>query len=174
MSGSGSGSRADRSYRAVSEGQRILLISVGRRVDERTALAVEAYRRRLPAGWQWDWVQLSEASAGSLPVRDVMAREGRRILERAEGRLVVALAEQGVEDDSITWAGRFQRFLEQGRPLALVIGGAHGLSPEVLQRADHVWSLSRLTFPHEMVPLLVAEQIYRAHSILHSHPYHKA
>ncbi len=159
---------------AVNEGPRILLVSIGRRADEHTVRAVQAYRRRLPPGWQWDWVQLPDASTGSLPVREVLAREGRRILERVDGRLIVALAEQGLEDDSVTWAARFQRFLEQGRPLALVVGGANGLSPEVLMRADHVWSLSRLTFPHELVPLLVAEQLYRAHSILHAHPYHKA
>jgi 23S rRNA (pseudouridine1915-N3)-methyltransferase len=53
------------------------------------------------------------------------------------------------------------------------VGGAAGLSAEFLQRADWVWSLSRLTWPHEMVPVLVAEQLYRAYTIQHGHPYHK-
>lgn len=157
----------------MSDRGRILLVTVGRRVDPAVSAMAEEYRRRLPPQWQWTWIRVPEAP-GSLPPNEVMVREGQRILEEAAGRLIVALDEEGREDDSAAFAERFQRLLELGRPLALVVGGAFGLSDEVLSRAQHRWSLSKLTFPHQLVPLLVAEQLYRAHTILTDHPYHKA
>jgi 23S rRNA (pseudouridine1915-N3)-methyltransferase len=64
--------------------------------------------------------------------------------------------------------------LRDARPLALMIGGPDGLAPAVLQRADQRWSLSPLTLPHGLVRVVVAEQIYRAMSLLAGHPYHRA
>ena len=70
-----------------------------------------------------------------------------------------------------TWlAGR----LREGRPLALLIGGPDGLAPPCLERADQSWSLSPLTLPHGLVRVVVAEQLYRAMSLLAGHPYHRA
>lgn len=66
------------------------------------------------------------------------------------------------------------RRLQEGRPLALLIGGPDGLAPACLERADLRWSLSPLTLPHALVRVLVAEQIYRAVSLLAGHPYHRA
>ncbi|MDP1681204.1 MAG: 23S rRNA (pseudouridine(1915)-N(3))-methyltransferase RlmH, partial [Burkholderiales bacterium] len=66
-----------------------------------------------------------------------------------------------------------QKWLGAGRDAALIIGGADGLAPEIKSRADLLWSLSPLTLPHGMVRVLLAEQLYRAHSILHNHPYHR-
>jgi 23S rRNA (pseudouridine1915-N3)-methyltransferase len=64
--------------------------------------------------------------------------------------------------------------MQQGQDVALLVGGADGLSTAVLQRAEQRWSLSKLTLPHPLVRVLVAEQLYRAHSLLHNHPYHRA
>src|SRR6266403_978001 len=63
--------------------------------------------------------------------------------------------------------------MQEGRDVALLIGGPDGLAPEVLARSDFKWSLSRLTFPHALVRVLVAEQLYRAHGVLTNHPYHR-
>lgn len=158
----------------MKEGRGILLITVGRRADPGVEAMVEAYKRRLPASWQWDWVKVPDASTGSVSPSEVMNREGHRILEQVGDRYMLALAVQGTEDDSLAFAERLRGLLAGRRPLALVIGGAYGLSDTVLARADHLWSLSRLTFPHQLVPLVIAEQIYRAHTILTGHPYHKA
>lgn len=67
-----------------------------------------------------------------------------------------------------------ERWLTSGRQVALLVGGADGLSSQCLARADQTWSLSRLTFPHGLVRVVVAEQIYRAWSVMHGHPYHRA
>jgi 23S rRNA (pseudouridine1915-N3)-methyltransferase len=64
--------------------------------------------------------------------------------------------------------------LREGKPLALLIGGPDGLAPECRRRADQGWSLSALTLPHALVRVVVAEQIYRAMSLLAGHPYHRA
>jgi 23S rRNA (pseudouridine1915-N3)-methyltransferase len=70
-------------------------------------------------------------------------------------------------------AGALQRQMNSGRDLALLVGGADGLAPDCLQRADETWSLSRLTFPHPLVRVIVAEQLYRAYSFSKNHPYHR-
>ncbi|HUY84270.1 MAG TPA: 23S rRNA (pseudouridine(1915)-N(3))-methyltransferase RlmH, partial [Steroidobacteraceae bacterium] len=66
------------------------------------------------------------------------------------------------------------RRMQDGRPLALLIGGPDGLAPACLERAEFRWSLSPLTFPHALVRVVVAEQMYRATSLLAHHPYHRA
>jgi len=66
-----------------------------------------------------------------------------------------------------------KQWLQQGKDIQLLIGGADGLAPDALKKAHKVWSLSRLTFPHQFVRLLVVEQLYRAWSLLNHHPYHR-
>lgn len=90
----------------------------------------------------------------------------------AEGRVVV-LDETGKQMDSLSFAGRLGSWRDQGvREVTFVIGGAYGLTPAVRERADLVLSLSAMTFPHQLVRLLFAEQLYRAWSILHGSRYH--
>ena len=155
--------------------QRITLMTVGRRADPVWESLVEAYRRRLPVAYQWAWVRVPEVPAHGLTALEVRRREAENLERRlSPADWVVALAERGQELDSVRWADQWSRWLDgEGRTVVLVVGGAAGLSAEFLQRADWVWSLSRLTWPHEMVPVLVAEQLYRAYTIQHGHPYHK-
>ena len=102
----------------------------------------------------------------------VREREGKSLLARLEkGAVVVALDRGGRLFDSETLAARLERW--GARPVDLVIGGPLGLHDNLLARSDERWSLSPLTFPHEIVSLLVAEQLYRALGILRGLPYHK-
>jgi 23S rRNA (pseudouridine1915-N3)-methyltransferase len=102
------------------------------------------------------------------------AREGERMLAAIDpGMYVVALEVGGraLGTEALAqWLAERQR---DGRDVALMIGGPDGLAPECVARADWKWSLSPLTFPHALVRLLVVEQLYRAHSILKNHPYHR-
>jgi 23S rRNA (pseudouridine1915-N3)-methyltransferase len=112
-------------------------------------------------------------SAGRPPAKAIEA-EGRRILAAVRpGEFVVALDERGKEmttRELATWlAGR----LQDGSDLAFLIGGPDGFAPEVLQRSNFKWSLSRLTFPHALVRVVLAEQLYRAQGVLTNHPYHR-
>jgi len=87
---------------------------------------------------------------------------------------VVALDENGKERTTREMSRQLARWQEEGRDVALLVGGADGLSEACRERADDIWSLSRLTFPHPLVRVIVAEQIYRAWSLLNNHPYHRA
>ena len=91
----------------------------------------------------------------------------------AKNDYVIALDQPGTQHSSEGLAELLQTWLSQGRDLAMLIGGADGLSDACRRRADLHWSLSHLTLPHGLVRVLVAEQVYRAWSILRSHPYHR-
>lgn len=101
--------------------------------------------------------------------------EGRDLLEQVEPRsLLVALDRTGKQVDSERFAGLFQQWQGQNRrTVSFVIGGAFGLSPEVLSASDFVLSLSAMTFTHEMARLILMEQVYRAFTILAGTKYHK-
>ena len=101
--------------------------------------------------------------------------EGQRLLAAIPTDAhVVALDVAGRQWTSAELASVLQRWLVSGKPVALLVGGADGLSPACLARADEAWSLSDLTFPHGLVRVLLAEQLYRAWSQIHHHPYHRA
>ena len=86
---------------------------------------------------------------------------------------VVALDEHGQHWNTNQLAEQMQKWQEFAKPVALLVGGPDGLSTECLQHAQQTWSLSTLTFPHPLVRVIVAEQLYRAQSILMNHPYHR-
>jgi 23S rRNA (pseudouridine1915-N3)-methyltransferase len=101
--------------------------------------------------------------------------EGERLLRASAGdAFVIALDMGGKQLSSAGFADLVQDIARHGQTRAsFLIGGADGLAPNVLQRADFIWSLSKLTFPHEFVPLLVCEQLFRAFKILRGEPYHR-
>ncbi len=90
-----------------------------------------------------------------------------------DGARVVALDSTGTNWSTEQLADNLDQWMQSYRCLQLLIGGPDGLSRECLSRADDIWSLSRLTFPHFLVRVLLAEQVYRAWSVLNGHPYHK-
>ena len=104
-----------------------------------------------------------------------MEREAEVILSNVPaGAILIACDERGEAMSSRAFAGRIEKWRDGGAPrLCLVIGGADGLSPAIKQRADVLLRLSALTLPHGMVRVLLAEQLYRAVSILNNHPYHR-
>ena len=137
--------------------------------------AFNDYQRRMPHECS---LQLQEIEAGrrskSQPAERAREEEGQRLLKAIpDGALVIALDERGKALTSQALSQRMGDWLQQGRDVALLIGGADGLSPACLQRADWQWSLSSLTLPHAMVRVMLAEQLYRAWSILQGHPYHR-
>lgn len=103
----------------------------------------------------------------------VQEAEAKRILEAAGRDYLVVLDEHGQEASTVQLAERMQKWMGEGRDIALVVGGADGLHQDVKMRADWLWSLSRLTLPHAMVRVLLTEQLYRAWSVINNHPYHR-
>ena len=107
-------------------------------------------------------------------VEEWEAKDEARLLEAVpEGSRLVVLAERGEEWTSEQLADWTARWEMDGRDLAFAIGGAEGVPEPVLERAERVWSLSRLTFPHELARVLVYEQLYRAYTIRRGEPYHR-
>jgi len=101
--------------------------------------------------------------------------EAQKILALLDAReYVIALDERGTEPTSVEFSRWLAARAEAGVNASFVIGGADGLTPEVLARANHRWSLSRLTLPHGLVRVMLAEQLYRATTLLSGHPYHRA
>jgi 23S rRNA (pseudouridine1915-N3)-methyltransferase len=133
---------------------------------------LEHYLGRVRRVWSVEEVVLPEAGRGD-PAHQQRV-EGERILAALRpGERVVALDERGKLLDSRQFAAQLGTWRDQGsRQVAFVVGGAYGLDPSVRERADLVLSLSPMTFPHQLVRLLFAEQLYRATAILQGSPYH--
>jgi 23S rRNA (pseudouridine1915-N3)-methyltransferase len=127
--------------------------------------AYEDYTRRMRSSMRIDLEEL--------PVGKNKTEEERRFLERVGDDYVVALDEHGKSLTTVDLAKWLSQRQQDGRNLSFVIGGPDGLGPEILKKAALRWSLSALTFPHAMVRVILAEQLYRAHSVLQNHPYHR-
>ncbi len=155
---------------------RVRVLAIGGRPRSWVADAWDQYARRLPPAWRIDLVEVAGARRSARQpddeVRTAEAEKIRGVLRRDER--VVALDERGRLLDSRGFAGRLSDWLGGSRDIAFVIGGADGLDAALLAAADFRWSLSPLTLPHEMVRAVLAEQLYRASTIIAGHPYHRA
>ena len=127
--------------------------------------AYEDYTRRMRSSMRIDLEEL--------PVGKNKTEEEKRFIERVGDDYVAALDEHGKSLTTVELAKWLSQRLQDGRNLSFVIGGPDGLGPEILKKATLRWSLSALTFPHAMVRVILAEQLYRAHSVLQNHPYHR-
>lgn len=139
-------------------------------------LAYQDYAARLPREWQLQLHEITAAKRGKNPdVSRLLRDEAQRIFNCLPATATaVALAVEGKQWTTEQLAEQLQQWLQQGRDLAFIIGGADGLDQSVLNRCDQHWSLSKLVFPHALVRVLLAEQLFRAWSILNHHPYHRA
>jgi 23S rRNA (pseudouridine1915-N3)-methyltransferase len=149
------------------------VLAVGRDRSGLYAPAVDEYASRLSRYVKFELVELPEARrhAGTAQAK---LEEADTILARLRpAERVVALDERGREWTSVELARRVGGWLEGGRDVALVLGGADGLAPAVLDRAEEKLALSRLTLAHRLARLVLVEQLYRALTILRGEPYHK-
>jgi 23S rRNA (pseudouridine1915-N3)-methyltransferase len=144
---------------------RVRIVAVGTRMPEWVTQAYEDYTRRLRSTMR---VDLEELAVGKSKTE-----EEKRFLERLGDDYVVALDEHGKSLTTVELAKWLSQRQQDGRNLSFVIGGPDGLGPQILKKAQLRWSLSALTFPHAMVRVILAEQLYRAHSVLQNHPYHR-
>lgn len=158
---------------------RIRIISVGRVKEKYLQAGLQEYLKRLGPYAKTEVITLPDEptpdNASPAQEEQVKAKEGERILRQIEpGQYVVAMDLRGAMISSEELAEFLaERALRGQSSLAFVIGGSLGLAPEVLQRADYKLSLGRLTLLHQMVPLILLEQIYRGFKINRGEPYHK-
>ena len=147
---------------------------VGKPRDRHLAAAIDEYETRAARYWPLDVVEVREASGRGVSAADARTREGARLLERVpEAALVIACDERGDELTSAEFARVVSGARERAQDVAFVIGGAYGLPDEVRTRASRAIQLAPFTLPHELARLVLAEQLYRAGTIVRGEPYHK-
>ncbi len=132
------------------------------------------YAKRLPRECELVLKEIAPDKRRGGDIVRITQDEGERMLAALPPRAhLVTLDIPGKPWTTGDLAKALQRWLGNGLPVALLVGGPEGLSDEVRDKAQESWSLSPLTFPHPLVRVIVAEQIYRAWSLLHNHPYHR-
>jgi 23S rRNA (pseudouridine1915-N3)-methyltransferase len=151
---------------------RVIVVAVGRARSDPAQTLFDDYTARLP--WQVELREVRED--GRLAAEQRKAAEGAQLLKAVpRGAVVVALDRRGRALSSEAFAAEIGRWRDGGaKVLAFLIGGPEGLDPAVSARADLVLSLGAMTWPHMMTRAMLAEQLYRAASILAGHPYHRA
>ena len=153
----------------------IHLIAVGTRMPAWVTAGYQDYARRLPRECALRLVEIPPGRRSKTrPAAQAVEEEGRRMLAAIpQDCLVVALEVTGRSWETQTLASRLREWMLSGRDIVLLVGGPDGLSGDCRQRADLRWSVSALTLPHALVRVVLAEQIYRAWTIIGGHPYHR-
>lgn len=148
----------------------VKILAIGKKHESWVADGITRYEKRLRKPFDVTWQLLSHSSREGDAAR---AEESERILAKVDrDAYLVLLDERGRNVDSPALAASLRGAFDAGRSVTVVIGGAYGVDDRVRQRADFVWSLSKLVFPHQLVRLILAEQLYRAQEIAAGRPYH--
>jgi 23S rRNA (pseudouridine1915-N3)-methyltransferase len=156
---------------------KIKLWSIGKEHEPYIKPGVDDFTRRIARYYPVDWKLIAPPrNAAALSISDLKKKEGEIIFDTlSKDDWLVALDERGKQITSDGLAQLLQdRANESAKNLVFLIGGIYGLDEAVLKRSDHRWSLSLLTFPHQLVRLIMAEQLYRACTILRNERYHHA
>lgn len=151
------------------------VLTIGQRLPDWAQEACDDYLKRFPPDWRVEVKAVKAEPREGKPVAAIMLAEAGR-LEAAlpKGTRRVILDERGTRLTSVQLAQRTEAWEHDGRDVALIIGGADGLDPAFKQSADESIRLSDMTLPHALARVLLLEQVYRAWSLRHNHPYHRA
>ena len=153
----------------------IYLISVGNRMPRWVVEGYEEYAKRLPGECALQLVEIAPGHRGkNADTARTLRDEGERMLKAVpKGCRIVALDVEGRSWDTERLSARLAQWMADGPDLALLVGGPEGLADACRDAAELRWSLSPLTMPHPLVRVVVAEQLYRAWSVVSGHPYHR-
>ncbi len=154
----------------------IHLISVGTRMPKWVEQGFAEYAKRMPTECALKLVEIAPGHRGKgADIARAVRDEGERMLKAIPRDChIIALEVKGKEWSTEQLAGKLSHWMGSGRDLVLLVGGPEGLADSCRQRADMLWSLSPLTMPHPLVRVVLAEQLYRAWSLMRNHPYHRA
>ena len=153
---------------------KITFLAIGKTAERYLQEGIAVYEKRLKFYTRFEIELLPDVKHAAGMSREQLAeKEGALFLKRIrEQDLLVLLDEKGKEYSSTELAGQLEKWMQLSRGIVMVAGGAYGFSRDMYNRADHLLSLSRMTFSHQMVRLLFAEQLYRAFTIIKGEPYH--
>lgn len=153
---------------------RLKIITVGRRPPHWVQAGFDEFASRMPRYLPLELVEISPGAARrSGDVDRAREQEADALLAAARSARVIALDERGAAWTTRDLAGRLEGFMQGGGDVAFLVGGADGLADRCRAQAMHTWSLSALTLPHLLVRVVLAEQLYRAFTLLDGHPYHR-
>lgn len=151
------------------------ILAVGKSMPDWVNAGVKEYLQRFPSQLKLDLIEVVPAKRSKNGSPDAYKREeASNILSKIPtDNFVIALEVTGKAFDTPQLAKQLQGWMGLGKNVSLIIGGPDGLEQTCIQRADLLWSLSPLTFPHPLVRIILVEQLYRAWSLLNHHPYHR-
>jgi 23S rRNA (pseudouridine1915-N3)-methyltransferase len=154
---------------------KLLILAVGNKMPEWVSSGFGEYAKRMPREMKIELVEIKpEPRTTGKSIPQIMEAEAGRILAALPADcLRIALDERGAHLTTRQLSLQMQEWMRGGRDVAFIIGGADGLHESVKNGAQQQLALSPMTLPHGLVRVLLAEQLYRAHSLLHNHPYHR-
>lgn len=154
---------------------KLRLLAIGTRSPDWVRSGFEDYARRMPPGCPLELLEVPAANRKGWTTERTLADEGERMLNRIPpAEHVIALDVNGRTCSTEQLSRKLDNWRMQGVDVSFLVGGADGLGPGCRQRADEALSLSAFTFPHQLVRVILAEQLYRAWTLLQGHPYHRA
>ncbi|WP_372862704.1 23S rRNA (pseudouridine(1915)-N(3))-methyltransferase RlmH [Spongiibacter sp.] len=154
---------------------RVSLLCIGGKMPDWVEAGVAEYRKRLPPEIQFDIRELPLAKRGkNTDIRRAIAQEGEAMMAAIpRGDRIIALDVRGRSISTESLAKSLSQWRMEGDNVSILVGGPDGLAAECLSAAVEKWSMSAMTLPHPLVRVMFAEQLYRAWTILASHPYHR-
>jgi 23S rRNA (pseudouridine1915-N3)-methyltransferase len=151
---------------------KIKIISIGNKMPAWINEAFDSYISKLNRDFTVQLIEIKpEKKFDSIEQKKMS--EAERILSHLDKDFLIVLDEKGLQFSSQELAQKLKHWSEHFKHTTFVIGGADGVHEDILHKANLTWSLSKSTFPHAFVRVLIAEQLYRAQSILENHPYHR-
>ena len=137
--------------------------------------AFESYQDRFDRSIQIEWSGIKpEKHYKSLDTKKIINKESSKLISSVkDGEIIISLDKQGTSWSTLELKKKFDEWLSSSTNVSFIIGGPDGLNSKCLNLSNEVWSLSSLTFPHSIVPVIVIEQLYRVWSINKNHPYHR-
>lgn len=153
---------------------KLKLIAVGQKMPSWVSEGFNEYQRRFPRDCPLELIEVPAGKRGkNADISRILDKEGELMLAQAQGCHIVTLDIPGKPWDTHQLAEQWTRWQVDGRDVAIMVGGPEGLAPAVKVAAEQSWSLSKLTLPHPLVRVVMAEALYRAWSLNNNHPYHR-
>ena len=151
---------------------KIRIISVGNNPDKNLKELIDSYSKKLSNQFEVDWINV-KAEKKFDSTSQKKEYEAKKITAFIENSFVVAMDESGQLFNSKEFSNKMTGWIQNYPSLTFIIGGADGIHQTLINKADFILSLSRMTFPHQLVKLFLSEQLYRCSAILNNHPYHR-
>jgi 23S rRNA (pseudouridine1915-N3)-methyltransferase len=151
---------------------KIKIISIGNKMPAWINEAFDSYMSKLDRDFTIQLIEIKPQKKFD-SIEQKKLSEAEKILSHVDKEFLIVLDEKGLQFSSQELAQKLKHWSENFKHITFVIGGADGIHEDILHKANLTWSLSRSTFPHAFVRVLITEQLYRAHSILENHPYHR-